>query len=240
MIVSAVCHRAPLLLLTLTLALGCLLARPADSAAAGAPSPAVRSLVFALDLHPVAVDQQAAILAETARVFAERLAALGVTDPDIRPNADDSLIVSVPENADLPEVSATLNGRGIVDFREQDESGTGWKPLLERDASGELRAITSAYFNRRSRVVLDPAIRQPLVAFEFDDDGARLFEAATRRLIGQPLAIFYDEQLVASPRVQSVISREGVIAGLSQPDARRLTIQLNSGSLPAPVYVRIE
>ena len=92
--------------------------------------------------------------------------------------------------------------------------------------------MTSAYFNRRSQVTLDPATQQPLVSFEFDDGGARLFEAATRRLLGQPLAIFHDERLLTAPRVQSVISREGVLAGLSHPEARRLAIQLNSGSLP--------
>lgn len=233
---AASSHRAPILLLTLLLALGCMLARPAEPAAASGPA-ATRSLVFALDLQPVAVEQQAAILAETLRVFTERLAALGVNDPDVRPDAEDTVIVSLPGDADVPEVSATLNARGIVDFRERDESGAGWKPLLERDASGELRPVTSASFTRRSRVTLDPASQQPLVSFEFDDDGARLFEAATRRLLGQPLAIFHDERLLTAPRVQTVISREGVLAGLSHADARRLAVQLNSGSLP--VYVTI-
>lgn len=81
--------------------------------------------MFALDLRPVASDQQAAILAETLRVFTERLATLGINDPDIRPAAEDTVIVSLPGEVDVPEVGATLNGRGIVDFRERDESRAG-------------------------------------------------------------------------------------------------------------------
>jgi preprotein translocase subunit SecD len=230
-------HRLFVLLMTLA-ALTFLLMTSSASAAASVPPAPMQSLVFALDLGAVAAEQQSTVLAQTVQVFNARLGALGVGAPDVRSGSDDSLVVSVPGDVDLPEVCATLNGRGIVEFREQDESGLGWKPLIERDDTGEFRPLTSAYFTRRSRVEFDRQFRQPLVAFEFDDDGARLFEAATRRLLGQPLAIFYDERLVAAPHVQSVISREGVIAGLSETDARRLTIQLNSGSLPVYVTIR--
>ena len=78
---------------------------------------------------------------------------------------------------------------------------------------------------------------QPQVAFEFDDEGSNLFEQITRRLIGKPLGIFLDNQLISSPTVQAVISRNGVITGMRLNDARTLAIQMNAGAVPVPISI---
>ena len=73
--------------------------------------------------------------------------------------------------------------------------------------------------------------------FTLDDEGALLMEAATRRLLGKPMGI-YDDRLVIAPVVQSVLRAQGVIAGLSAAEAKRLAVQLNSGALPVDVTVQ--
>ena len=68
-----------------------------------------------------------------------------------------------------------------------------------------------------------------------NDEGALLMEAASRRLLDKPIGIFYDDRLVIAPVVRSVLRSEGVIAGLSGPEAKRLAIRLNLGALPVDV-----
>jgi len=80
---------------------------------------------------------------------------------------------------------------------------------------------------------------EPALNFRFDDDGARLFEQITRRLVmGQePLGIFLDGQLVSAPVVRAVISDQGVISGLSNDEVIVLRSQLRAGSLPLNLSV---
>jgi preprotein translocase subunit SecD len=88
-----------------------------------------------------------------------------------------------------------------------------------------------------SQVGFEPTTGQPQVPFEFDNEGARLFEAITQRNIGKPLGIFLDDQALSAPTVQSVIRDRGVITGVGAEEARILSIQLNAGALPVPVTV---
>jgi len=73
------------------------------------------------------------------------------------------------------------------------------------------------------------------VNFEWGDTGARLFSQITGRLIGEPLGIFLDEELISAPIVQSQISSKGIIEGLTFDEARILSSQLNGGALPLPL-----
>ena len=199
--------------------------------------PAAR-LTFALNLADIPQDQREEITAQTVRIFLARLLGLGLPDPSVLQQAVGSIAVAVPPDADLDEVTATLVGRGLVEFRERDESGSGWKAIEERDTDGTLKPLTSAYFKPNAHVAFNPTTRQPEVAFELDDEGAVLMEAATRRLIGEPMGIFRDEQLIMAPIVQSVLRAGGVIVGISLPEAKRLAAQLNSGALPVDVTVQ--
>ena len=80
---------------------------------------------------------------------------------------------------------------------------------------------------------LDPG-GQVALAFEFDDDGAELFEQITSRLVtGQsPLGIFVDGVLISAPSVTAVISDSGIITGITSDQARTLRQQLRAGALP--------
>jgi preprotein translocase subunit SecD len=75
------------------------------------------------------------------------------------------------------------------------------------------------------------------VAFEWNSEGAVLFEQITQRNLQKPLGIFLDNQLISAPKVQAVIKEKGVITGLNLDEARTLAIQLNSGSLDVPLTI---
>lgn len=54
---------------------------------------------------------------------------------------------------------------------------------------------------------------QVIVSFEFNSEGAKIFERITRDNIGRRLAIILDGELKSAPTIQSVISQHGQITG---------------------------
>ncbi len=99
---------------------------------------------------------------------------------------------------------------------------------------GEEVSLTGTFLIADSITRTLDGVGQPALTFEFDDDGAELFEQITGRLVTAqaPLGIFVDGNLISAPNVNAVISRSGIITGLSDENARTLRLQLRAGALP--------
>ncbi len=92
------------------------------------------------------------------------------------------------------------------------------------------------YLLPNSYVDVNQQTGQPVVAFEFDETGAILFAQISGRLVGKPLGIFLDNEMISAPVVQTQISGgKGIIEGLTYDEARILSSQLNGGALPLPL-----
>jgi len=77
------------------------------------------------------------------------------------------------------------------------------------------------------------------VALKLSSEGAKKFEEATGRLVGEPLAIFMDEQLISAPTVREKISGDSAVIEISNADpnaaikeATELANTINAGALP--------
>jgi len=101
---------------------------------------------------------------------------------------------------------------------------------------GEKKALTGQYLLPNSYVSTDQTTSKPVVQFEWNADGATLFSQVTGRLIGKPLGIFLDNELISAPNVEAQIGAKGVITGMSLDKAQRLSIQLNTGALPLTLH----
>ena len=90
---------------------------------------------------------------------------------------------------------------------------------------------------KRSRVEFDQTTRQPYVALEFNNEGAKLFEEVTRRNVNRTVAIYLDGSPVSIPRVNSIITGgNAIITGnFTVAEARLLAQRLNAGALPVPI-----
>jgi len=110
-------------------------------------------------------------------------------------------------------------------------------PATAVGSDGALKQLTGAYLKPTSEVIFEPSTGLPQVSFEFNSEGARLFEAITQRNLAKPIGIFLDDGIVSAPTVQAIIRDRGVITGVALEDARILAIQLNAGALPVPVSV---
>ena len=79
----------------------------------------------------------------------------------------------------------------------------------------------------------------PQVAIQFDDEGGRMFEEITDRLIGQQLAIFVGGEVVSAPRVnQKIVGGQAVITGIGTlQEGLKLANDLNTGAIDAPIIL---
>ena len=119
------------------------------------------------------------------------------------------------------------------------DEGLRWLPANGINAAGETVQLSGRHLLAESisRTLDDGG--EPALAFEFDDEGARLMEQVTRRLSPNRdrLGIFVDGRLISGPAVNAVISDSGIINGLSDEEALQLRRQLRAGALPINLRV---
>jgi preprotein translocase subunit SecD len=120
-----------------------------------------------------------------------------------------------------------------------DPDSLEWVPATAKDEGNNTIHLTGKYLTRNNQVEFQgqAGIQEPVVAFEFNDQGADLFKQITGRLYPEqrPLGIFLDDSRISSPSVQAEIGARGVITGLSLEEAQDLAILLNAGALPVPL-----
>jgi protein-export membrane protein SecD len=92
---------------------------------------------------------------------------------------------------------------------------------------------------RSAAVTTEPTTGLPVVQISFDEEGARLFADLTQANVGKRIAIFVGGELVTAPTVQQAItSGVAIITGSRDfREASRLAQDLNTGSIPAPIYL---
>ena len=90
---------------------------------------------------------------------------------------------------------------------------------------------------KRAQIEFDPNTQVPQISLEFNDEGAALFAALTRKNIGKPIAIFLDGEPISIPTVQQEIPNgQAVISGqFTITEAKLLAQRLNAGALPVPI-----
>jgi len=207
-------------------------------------------LVYSIDLtkkDPAQTD--ADVIEGVKNKIERRVNAYGVTEPivqTIRNERGSFVLVQLPGVKDIDEAIKLIGQTAELDFKEivldaegkavlDEEGKEQWVIATAKGSDGKERELTGKYLKPNAQVVLTPQTNEPEVAFEWNSEGAILFEQITQRNLKKPLGIFLDNQLISAPTVQAVIKEKGVITGLNLDAARTLAIQLNSGSLDVPL-----
>jgi protein-export membrane protein SecD len=113
-----------------------------------------------------------------------------------------------------------------------------WEPATALDSTGTPRVLTGSFVKPGGAevIVATQGCLPACVTLEFSSEGGLLFQQITEDVVGYPLAIFLDEELVAAPAVnQTITGGNAVIEGLEVDEAETLAIQINAGSLPVPL-----
>jgi len=208
-------------------------------------------IVYKADLSQVDPGEEASVIDGVVAVLSNRINPLGVTEPVIQKQGQDRILVELPGLSITDKEKERLSRVALLEFGElaaEDEEAKWenelgrWKPATAV-IDGEEKELTSRYFKENTYVAQD-SMRGIVLRFEWDEEGSKISEAVTSRLIDQPLGIFEgDEALLGedgrpiAPFVRSVISEIGQIEGLSYNEADTLSKLLNAGRLPVPLEI---
>ncbi len=105
--------------------------------------------------------------------------------------------------------------------------------LLKRET-----LLTGDYL-KDAQVRIDPNFNEPYVWIQFNDRGAKIFEAITSTHVGKRLAIVLDDVVRSAPVIKEKIAGgEAQITGsFTMEEAKDLSVVLRAGALPAPVKI---
>ncbi len=202
-------------------------------------------MIYEADLSDVDPGTEGEIMDGVVAVIANRIDPLGVAEPQIELQGNKRVAISLP-GVEITGTERERIGRtALLEFREYVSEDDEWIPATGT-VDGEEKVLNSSYFRENTFVTRDDFGRTLLV-FEFTNEGAKLAEQITGRLIGQRLGIFEgdeplrgDDGRPIAPTVESVISDRGNITGLSMSEATTLSKQLNAGRLPVPLEIIYE
>ena len=208
-------------------------------------------IVYEADLSNVEPGEEASIMEGVIAVLSNRINPLGVTEPVIQKQGQDRILVQLPGLSITDKEKERLSRVALLEFGElvADEEEAKWENELGRwkpataVIDGEEKELTSQYFKENTYVSQD-SLGRILLVFEWDEEGSKLSEEITSRLINKPLGIFEgdntllgEDGLPIAPIVRSTIRDRGQIEGLSLNEATSLSVQLNAGRLPVPLKI---
>jgi len=203
---------------------------------------------YQADLSSVAHGDEKAAIEGVVAVIENRINPLGVTEPVIQQQGNDRIIVELPGLSISDAEKERLGRVALLEFREQkaDENGkVTWVPATGT-IDGQEKVLNSSYF-KENTYVSTSELGGVLLIFEWNEEGSKLSEQITGRLIGKPLGIFEgdtpllgDDGQPIAPIVRTQITSRGQIEGLSLKEAQILSKQLNAGRLPVPLKIIYE
>jgi len=208
-------------------------------------------LVYEADLSQTGNESAASAMQGVMDIITRRVDAYGVSEATIQKLGSNQIVVQLPGVRDVEAAINLIGSTAQLEFKEMvyDSSGNPvldssgnyqWIPATAVDSSGKEVPLTGQYLKRNAKVEFVTNTNAPEVAFEFNSEGATLFSQITGRLIGKPLGIFLDNQLISNPTVKAQIGASGVIENIPLNEANNLAILLNAGALPVPLNGPIE
>lgn len=174
-------------------------------------------------------------MAKAVAIIDNRVNALGVTEPEIRREGDNRILIELPGLED-PEEAVNLIGRtALLEFVRVD---TNEIVVTGRDLKNAVEGMGSSQI----------AGKDYHVSIEFNSEGAEKFANATSDLVAKygendpnrMIAIVLDGNVISSPIVQTPIyDGKASISGGFQTleEANSLALLLRSGSLPVEMEI---
>lgn len=198
-------------------------------------------VVLSVDMNKVTDDQKQNALDSDTEVIRRRVNLFGTSEPLIESSKvgnDYRIIVDLPGVKDADQAVQLVGKTATLELREIIDPNS--PPIYPNTKD---TGVTGADFVSAQANPVQQSTEQTATGYEVDftltDNGGKKFDELTKRLVGQQLPIFLDQQLVSSPVVNGEISGgKGVITGNFTADsAKQLATQLNAGALKAPVHI---
>jgi len=195
-----------------------------------------------------------AALDNTLAIVTRRLDEIGLAASAVR-RGRDQIYVHAPGLQDTSALKDLLTKPARLGFHEvhaaigveqarQGRMPTGFR--IYRATSGELLLreipIMQGSDLADAHAAIDQRTNEPIITFRFNNTGAHAFARYTAEHIGWPFAIVLDDLVLSAPVIREpILGGTGQISGnFTMDDARRIAVQLRSGTLPAKLAVVME
>jgi len=137
---------------------------------------------------------------------------------------------------EFKEVRTEDEAKSILSLQvEEAEKEKPDESILQIDPYFKQTSLTGKYLKRADLGFDQNSL--PIINLQFNDEGAKIFAALTKKNIGQPLAIYLDGYPISIPEVlEEIPSGKAQISGkFTLPEAKELVTRLNQGALPVPI-----
>jgi SecD/SecF fusion protein len=227
------------------------------------------SFLVAMDTNQLsASSQKDTALANAVEVLRRRVDRLGVAEPLIQPSGQDRILIQLPglSEADKESARRQIEKAAFLEFRmvhpNSDEllaqgiiepgheimttevrGERGEKALARYLVSKKPEKGLTGKYVKHANIDRHPVTGEPLIAFEFDSEGAKLFADITREYAPKGnkhyiLAIVLDGELRCAPRINEPIEggRGQITGNFDVKEAKEIANVLEN-PLEAPVKV---
>ncbi len=126
----------------------------------------------------------------------QRVNKLGVAETVVQQVGDKRLLIEIPNVTDLKEAKAFIGETAQLEFKREGKAPDGSPIWVSTGLTGRDLA--------KSDLTTD-ASGQWVVGLEFNAEGAKKFADLTKELVGKPMAIFFDGDLISAPNVNEAI-----------------------------------
>ncbi len=163
----------------------------------------------------------------------KRVNALGVAETTVQKEGDKRLIVEIPNITDPDKAKEFIGETAELEFKKPIEGMNGEQEWASTGLTGR---------NLKSAAYSPDGVKGYAVSLTFDDEGAKMFADLTSKLVGKPMAIFFNGELQSAPVIQTVITGgqaqiTGGGSGFTVEDAKKMVDLLNAGALPVPAKI---
>lgn len=207
-------------------------------------------LIYEIDMKSIPKSEQDKAFEGARSIIDRRVNFFGVGEPSIQTlkvGDDYRIIVELPGLSNVNDAVELIGKTAELSFWEEGPKIEGASPSADLPlglsiflGNNPVKTKLSGKDLKSSQVAFsNTGGVGPQVQLSFTPEGSKLFADITKRNIGKPLAIVLDNQLVEAPNVnQQILNGDAVISGsFTTETAKNLSIQLNSGALPAPLKV---
>lgn len=213
-------------------------------------------LVYEADVSKIAPNEVDELMDVLRDVIERRVNVFGVSEPVVyveqgsfvSEEPAQRLVVELPGVTDVSEAVASIGETPLLEFKLFDAERAALltststatssldftDPYVDTGLTGRFLESAALEFTGQQGGGL---ANEPIVAINFNSEGADLFGQITTDNTGQLLAIFLDGALISSPRInEPIFGGSAVISGGFNPEeARDLAENLNFGALPVPI-----
>jgi len=200
---------------------------------------------------------------QAVETMRNRIDQFGVSEPEIRPQANNRILVQLPGIKDTKRAIELIGKTALLEFKlvsdkinprdlesgnlpdnieilyQQEYDPVTRKPIRQVPYALEKKTLMTGEYIADAKVRFNSRYGEPYVAMDFNSRGGKLFDRITAENVKRRLAIVLDNNVYSAPVIQERISggKAQISGRFDAKEARDLAIVLRAGALPAPIHI---